>query len=107
MAESARLAGMGVETGDSEHRRGDAEILPQRRRGYPAGFDDRCRGQAFDRPPQSQMDRDRDDPQLRADQHHYRRRSLAAEFGQIFGMTGMTEAGAIKAVLVDRVGHEG
>ena len=52
------------------------------------------------------MDGDWDDPQRRTDEHHHRGLSGSREVREIFGVPGMVKTGAIKAVLVYRVGHE-
>ena len=97
---------MRVEPGNGEDRRGDAEIPAQRGGGHPPGMYDGRRAEAFDRPAQGQMDRDRDDAQRRRDQHHDRVLDRSGEFGQVLGMARMAKARAIEAVLVDRVGDE-
>ena len=58
-----------------------------------------------------QMDGDRHDRELRRPQHHHRMDGDAGqalgELGQIFGVAGLGEAGAVEHVLGDRIGDDG
>ncbi len=60
---------------------------------------------------QRQVNGDGNDRELGRPQHHDRMRALAArplrELGQIFGVAGLGEAGAVEDILGDRIGDEG
>ena len=106
-AEAARFAGMRVEPGNREDRRGDAEIAAQRRRGDPAGMNDFCRVDSASIARRSA--RWIVTGTTRSSGHTSIITGAAAapgELGEIFGMAGMAKAGAVEAVLVDRVGDD-
>jgi len=52
------------------------------------------------------VDRDRHDAKPRACEHH-NRCNAAGELGEILGMAGMPETCRVKALFVDRIGHNG
>ena len=73
----------------------------------PHGGDDQLAGQLRDGLAQGKMDRHRNDGDGGRPQHHDRLRQAAVgrgEFGEKFGMAGMTEAGAVEHALGDRIG---
>ena len=105
-SEPAGLPGMRIEPGDRDNRRSNRKITPQRRVDDASGMDDRRTRQAFDRLTQRQVDRHGNDTQFAACQHHHRRFRRARELGEILGVAGVMETGAVERVLVDRVGDK-
>ena len=106
-AERAAFAGMRVEPGDRETGAAMPKSRTQRRVRDAPGMHDRGRGQALDRLAQRQMDRHRHDAQLRRTASIITGSSAGpGELGEIFGVPGMAETGAIERVLVDRVGDQ-
>ena len=84
---------------------GDAEVAAQGR-GCDAAVGDNRRGGEFrGNVPQRQVDRHRHHPQARDSQHHHRCR--AGKMAEIFGVTGIGEAGRLQGRFVDRIGHHG
>ena len=105
-AEAAGLARVRIEPGDRKDRRSETEIPAQRPLRNASSVDDGRRGQAFDRPAQGEMDGHGNNPQPRAYQHHYRNLVSRRELGEVLGVARMMKAGAIEALLVNRVGHQ-
>ena len=107
-AERAGFAGMRVEPGDRDDRRGDAEIADaapraSTRPAWTIAAADSCSIARRS----AQMDRHRHDAQLRRRPASSPAPSpIAGELGEVFGVAGMAEAGAVERVLVDRVGDD-
>ena len=105
-AEPAGFAGVRVEPGNDDDRSGDREIAAQRGIDNTPRMDDYLARQCRDRLAQREVDRHRYDAQIAARQHHHRRIMGPGQLGEVFGMPGMAESGAIECILVDRVGDE-
>src|SRR6516165_754854 len=100
------FARMRVEPGDRENRSGDPEVPPQRRLGDAACMKNRRGAELPDRSAQREMNGYRYDTQPRADEHHHRCFADPGKSGQILGVSWIPKAGAVKAVLVYRIGDE-
>ena len=96
VAHRAALAGMRVEAGDRQPRTRDAEVAAQRLgvtiRAVATISSAVSRSRHLG---QRDVDRHRDDPQLRRGQHHHGA-AAAGEFGQVFGVAGEAEAGGVE-----------
>ena len=96
-AERAGLAGMRVEPGDREHRRGDAEIAPQRRSGDAAGM---RRSPAvverLDRPRSARWIVTGTTRSCGQTSIITGGQPAAGQLGEVFGVAGMAKPGAIE-----------
>ena len=108
--ERAVFAGMRIEARYGQARAGEAEAGLQVRHRDTGSRDDQFGGELRERVAHRKMDRHRHDRERRRPQHHHRLRcrpAIGGEFGEKFGMAGMTEAGAVQHALGDRVGDDG
>ncbi len=105
-AHGAALAGMGIEPGDREARRGDAEIRAQRLVRGPRRGDDAFRAQRGQRVAQGHVHRDRHDAQHWAREHHHLPPRNAGQRGEELRVARVAEPCIVEDRLADRVGDD-
>src|SRR5207249_12157788 len=104
------FARMGIEAGNAEPWRSNAEPRSQLGGGDTRLANDKIAGKRLRHSMERNMDGDRDRAQARRAQHHDRRgsgSSLARQGAEIGGVAFIGEAGAVEGFLLDRVGDDG
>jgi hypothetical protein len=107
----AAFAGVRVETGDSQARMRNAEVVLQRRRRNAHGLEQQRAGQRARNRRQRHMHGGRHNPELPGGQHHDRmerptRMMASRQHGQKLGVAGLMQAGGLQRPFGDGVGHQ-